>query len=427
MKKRLLFSLITILFCLSSCQPALQPGVNATATAVLSLTSTEGPSAGSKPTASQQRTVKATFTATSSPTSTEVPSATVVTSFANTTHSPMVVPATPDITNIVQQADVRFQDLTKVSSNLDFNLIESLWFNGATTWPAPYADTAHKILELGMNPGLGIRGLHTQGITGKGVNVAIIDQNLVLDHPEFKGKIVKYTDVGTGQPANQGSMHGPAVTSLLVGENIGTAPDARVYYAAAPSWTGDAQYYADALNWIVDENAKLPAGSKIRVVSVSAAPSGPGTPFKLHNDAWDSAYARATGAGILVLDCTENHGITAPCYLDLNDPDNEGKCTPGFPGKENQVMPGSISIPTSFRSTAEEYNQGIFSYQYAGLGGLSWSVPYLAGVLAMGWQIRPSLTNSQILDLIFSSAYKAPDGSLIINPVAFIEKVQSTK
>lgn len=278
-----------------------------------------------------------------------------------------------------------------------------------------------------MNPGLGIRELHAEGITGKGVNVAIIDQNMVLDHPEFQGRIVKYQDVGTNIPPGEGSMHAPAVTSLLVGNQIGTAPDARVYFAAAPSWTGDAKYQADALQWIIDENEKLPADGKIRVVSVSAAPSGQGSPFTLHNEAWDQAYQRATQAGILVLDCTVEHGITAPCYYDLDDPENAARCTPGWPGVEDyQPRPGRIHIPTSRRTTAEEYSQGQFSYQYTGRGGLSWSVPYLAGVLALGWQINPELTNTQILDMLFASAYVTEDGMAVIDPRAFIEMVQRT-
>lgn len=46
-------------------------------------------------------------------------------------------------------------------------------------------------------------------------------------------------------------MHGPAVASLLVDREIGTAPDTSIYYAAAPSWTEDSKYQADALMWIV--------------------------------------------------------------------------------------------------------------------------------------------------------------------------------
>lgn len=314
-----------------------------------------------------------------------------------------------------------------INVKLDYSLLESLWFNESTIWPDQDRDMAHDIMERGKNPGLGIRKLHDQGITGKGINVAIIDQNMQVDHPEFQGKIVEYFDVGTNRPFNEGSMHGPGVTSLLVGESIGTAPGANVYYVAAPSWTADAQYQADALNWIVDENDKLPAGDKIRVVSISAAPSGPGSPFTKNNDAWDIAYQRATEAGILVLDLTSNHGITAPCHLDLFDPDNITKCTPGFPGLEKPLLTNRIYIPTSYRTTAEEYSKGNFSYQYTGRAGLSWSIPYLTGVLALGWQIRPDLSGSQLVNIIFDTAYITDSGLKIINPGAFIDMVRRNK
>ncbi len=328
--------------------------------------------------------------------------------------------------------DVRFKDLSSLEFNPDRELMEGLTFNLKTDWPSQAIPVAREIMEKGKNPGLGVRALHEQGITGKGVNVAIIDQNLVaiLDHPEFKGKIARYYDTGTKQPKNESSMHGPAVASLLVGEQIGTAPEATLFYAAAPSWTGDAQYYADALDWIIDQSEQLPEGQKIRVVSVSAAPSGPGSPFKSNNKAWDEAFQRASEAGILVLDCTTNYGLTAPCYLDLNDPDNVSKCTPGFPGRGSpsalSAASNYIFIPTSHRTTAEEYSKGDFSYQYTGQGGLSWSIPYLAGVLAMGWQVNPNLTGKQILELVFNSAYVTEDGFKVINPPNFIDMVRQS-
>jgi len=368
LKKYLAFYIIAILLCLSGCQPIAQPAL---------LTAT-----------------------------------------------PTRVAENTEINRIEPYQDVRQLSYTELNVPLDEALIKTLWFNQSTHWPDAYRQVAQDILEKGKNPGLGIRQLHAQGITGKGIKVAIIDQNLLLDHPEFKGKIAKYFDVGTNQPSDQGSMHGPAVTSLLVGEHIGTAPEANVYYVAEPSWNADAQYVADALDWIIDESEKLPAGDKIRVVSVSAAPSGPGSPFTKNNAAWDAAYQRASEAGILVLDCTSDHGITAPCYYDLDDPDNIAKCTPGWPGVETEAMPDRIYIPTSFRTSAEEYYQGNFSYQYTGRGGLSWSVPYLSGVLALGWQVRPDLTSAQLLDLLFKSAYVTEDGLKIINPGAFIEMVK---
>ncbi len=331
------------------------------------------------------------------------------------------------IGKVLPYQDVRFKTLTDVFGNLDESLIETLWFNEATTWPSTQEEVAaRQILEQGKNPGLGMRRLHAEGITGKGVNVAIIDQNIVLDHPQFRGKIVEYHDVGTAAPPDESSMHGPAVTSLLVGEDIGTAPGARLYFVAVPSWALDAQYQADALNWIVDENAKLPQNAKIRVVSVSAAPSGPGSPFTKNNAAWDAARKRAEEAGILVLDCTADHMITAPCYLNLSNPDDVTNCTPGWPGMDGDFDSNRIYVPTSRRTTAEVYQEGQFSYQYTGRGGMSLAIPYLAGTLALGWQVNPQLTGTQLVDMLLSSAYVRDGKFRIINPPAFIALVKAS-
>ena len=340
-------------------------------------------------------------------------------------------PTSTPLSAVEPYQDVRFSNLSLLPADSvpERSLIMTLWFNGSAGWPAAYRDIAAEVLELGKNPGLGIRALHEQGVIGEGVTVAIIDQNLVtaLDHPEYAGKIVEYFDTGTGQPESRGSMHGPAVASLLMGQTVGTAPGASLYFAAAPSWNADAQYFADGLDWIVEENEKLPEGQKIRVVSVSARPSGVDTPFTANNDAWDAAVERAEAAGILVLDCTAHRGLTAPLFCDLDDPDDLTRCIPGWPEQEETpaAEPDRLYVPTSRRTTAEQYFQGEDGYQYTGSGGLSWSTPYLAGVLALGWQIRPDLDGGEMLQIAFDTAYRTPDGAKILDPAAFIEGVRS--
>jgi hypothetical protein len=83
-----------------------------------------------------------------------------------------------------------------------------------------------------------------------------------------------------------------------------------------------------------------------------------------------------------------------------------------------------LLAPSSRRTNAEEPAKGQFGYQYWGQGGLSWSIPYCAGVLALGWQERPDLDAAQMRALLFKSAYKISDGSLIINPPQFIRMVK---
>ena len=225
-------------------------------------------------------------------------------------------------------------------------------------------------------------------------------------------------------PSNQSSMHGPAVASLLVGDSIGTAPDAKLYYVAAPEWIPDAKYEADALNWIIAKNSSLPDGEKIRAVSISTDPSYLGTSTKNTAD-WDSAYVHAVNAGILIIDCSDNHGITNFCYYDIDDPDNVSACTLGLPGLVFTNDINRICIPTSLRTTAEEHIEGSFSYQFTGRGGLSWAEPYLVGVIALGWQIRPEISGDEMILLVRKSAYLTNSGALIIQPKVFIDSVKA--
>ena len=331
------------------------------------------------------------------------------------------------IQSVKEFDDVRWKDMSKLNFSNRKGLIATLRFNQKTVWPelarmSP-GEKPEKLLKDAMNPGLGVRRLHRQGITGKGINVAIIDQPMYLDHPEFAGKVVAYHDVGCG---SESSMHGPAVASLLVGTNCGTAPDARVYYVAAPSWTKDAAYQAEALYWIIQQNEGLSEAEKIRVVSVSAAPSGPGSPFEKHNKMWDRACRRAEAAGILVLDCTSHHGFIGKCWYNARVPESVSACTPGDP-RYGYHTTDHLLVPSAPRTTAEEYDKGDCSYQYCGTGGLSWSIPYCAGVLALGWQICPDLPPERMRELLFKSAYTKKDGAKIINPRKFIRLVKKAK
>ena len=70
-------------------------------------------------------------------------------------------------------------------------------------------------------------------------------------------------------------------------------------------------------------------------------------------------------------------------------------------------------------------NQGDSQYTYWGVGGLSWGIPYAAGVLALGWQLRPDLMPEQMLDLLLETAAKNDLGFPCIDPPAFIEAVQT--
>ena len=331
--------------------------------------------------------------------------------------------------------DVRSEDLSKLDLSSTKGLITTLEFNRETLWPTPdrlpEGLDPKMLLQEGMNPGLGVRALHARGITGAGVHVGLIDQPLLLDHPEYAGKIVAYHH--DGFEPHKSSMHCPAMASVLVGKQCGTAPDAKLHIVAVPSWKADASHYARALDRLVTYNENARKDQRIRVVSVSAQPSGEGSEHK-NQSLWDQAVRRAKAKGILVLDGTWRHGFVSLCWLDPQNRESVEACTPGFRNGPVEADAGHIHVPTQPRTVAEAYEGKSFGYAYGGgsrrsrrlmaKNGYSATIPYAAGVLALGWQIRPDLTPAQIKKLLFASAHVHESGAKIIHPAAFIDLIR---
>lgn len=92
--------------------------------------------------------------------------------------------------------------------------LDTYSFNDRTVLVGAEDETA-ALLEAGRDPGLGVRSLQARGITGQGVKIAIIDQSLLTDHPEISGAIAAYCETGIDSGLNEGTLHGPAVASIL--------------------------------------------------------------------------------------------------------------------------------------------------------------------------------------------------------------------
>lgn len=87
--------------------------------------------------------------------------------------------------------------------------IPNITYNEETVFPKELEKEfpAQLILEKGKSPGLGVESLHEQGITGKGVGIAIIDQVLYTGHPEYASNLALYEEMHV-VPNQSGSMHG---------------------------------------------------------------------------------------------------------------------------------------------------------------------------------------------------------------------------
>ena len=373
---------------------------------------------------------------------------------------------------IAQFEDLRGKDLsTKNLVDVPVDILRTTEFDTETIWPEkeklPKNFDPEKLLEESKNPGLGIKELHKQGITGQGVVVAIIDQKLDINHPEYKNSVVDYKEYDEAGK-EEVSMHGPAVASLLVGKDCGVAPGARLVYKATPSGRSFLSE-AQALKDIIEDNKNVPQNEKVRVVSCSIdymlEKPEPGL------DEWIDALKKAKELGIFVVDVGGNQidisfsGGGSPenkndfeNYLswlredegneELNKNISEGNIEEILK-KLREVKKDDLAnisdidlrkkiealldkrkkeivVPSDYRTMASSWNKE-GQYMYNGRGGISWSVPYLAGLFALILQINPNIKREEIAEIINKSATVNKKGLRIVNPKGIIDLVKNGK
>ena len=343
------------------------------------------------------------------------------------------------------QVDLRSYDLSAL--DLRNSLTDLLYadFNSRTIWPSadklPLAFDRELIMQLGKNPGLSIHQLHNQGITGKDIGIAIIDQPLLTGHLEYAGRLQLYEEINI-HPNAPASMHGAAVASIVVGQNVGVAPGANLFFIACsfteakPGGNGDIltfQYAEQAVRRIIEINKILPDTKKIKVISMSFGWEG-----------WEAGYAdliaaidAAKAAGLFVMNVESEeiygfkfHGLGRfPCA----DPDNFESYSPGA-FWANRFYKGfrqtdRLLIPMDSRTTASE--SGATDYVFYRTAGWSWAVPYIAGVYALAVQVDPTITPGRFWSLAMSTGqtinihYKGesiPFGP-ILDPVVLINSL----
>lgn len=299
-------------------------------------------------------------------------------------------------------------------------------FDTLTKWPPaermPEGVDPARIMEIGGNPGLGVRSLHARGITGQGVRIAVLDGTLLVDHEEYAAVLESYEEVGV-HPEKEAEMHGPAVASIAVGRTCGVAPGARLRYIAclASDWNERDHgsrliNYARAIDRILLDDAGLPPESRVRVVSIS---SGWHFPQKGALDL-NAAVARAKKAGVFVvssnLEPTFGFRFMGLSREPLADPDDFASYTgPGSwladrffsdPRRSAKFFDGRLYVPMDSRSYASP--RGPQVYSFGRVGGWSWCSPWIAGLYALACQVDPGMTPARFWKAALATARRVP-------------------
>jgi len=340
------------------------------------------------------------------------------------------------------QMDLRSYDLSALDLSGSMSDLLYATFDDRTTWPPedrmPEGFDWQLIMELGKDPGLGIRSLHAQGITGRGVGIAIIDQTLLVDHEEYVNQLRLYEETDDVIDRwSESQLHGAAVASIAVGKTVGVAPEADLYYiATARGFTNNSfSYLARSIQRILEVNEQLPPERKIRVISMSLH-------WKEGVEGYDelmAAVGEAKDAGMLIV-CANIEQIYGFKFnglgrFPLADPDAFESYEPGLfwadDFYEGERHSDRLLVPMDSRTTASPTGQS--EYVFLREGGVSWSIPYITGLYALAAQVDPEIT----LELFWSLAMETGrtielkhDGETIqlgpiVDPVALIGKLQA--
>ncbi len=290
--------------------------------------------------------------------------------------------------------------------------------------------------ERAKDPGLGVRGLHAQGLTGSGVAVAIIDGKVRRDHVEYADRLRHYEELDdfSGLPFE---MHGPAMASLLVGRSVGVAPGAELHYFAVDFARLTPERLAMAIDHVVDRNRTLPHDERVRLLSASTGYRDE------ERTVVDAAIRRAIDSDVFVLLSVYPlafldpplaiRGLGCSPWRDCRLPE-AFTFSPGeaafWRAKDESVADvlarraasdaelGYVTVyaPAHHRTVAGHHHARHYRYDVEG-GDSQWA-PYLVGVLALALQVAPELHASDLAALL---AAGAEHGDGLIVPARMIE------
>ena len=302
---------------------------------------------------------------------------------------------------------------------------------------------------------LTIEDVWDQGITGKGIGVAVLDTG-VYPHPDLGNRIVAFKDYCNGreQPYDDNG-HGSHVAGLIAGDGSkaggkfkGTAPDANIIGVKVLDGNGGGSManVIKGVQWCIENKDKY----NIKVINMSL---GAGANQKEKDDLVALAVNKALDAGIVPVIAAGNSGpgrqtvgspaiakevLTVGAYDDKNTP-GHGDDTMAFfssrgPTTRDKHIKPDIAAPgvnmVSFRSPGSSIDRANVMHlgdYYVLLSGTSMATPVTAGIVADVIQANPNLSPREVIQIMKDTAEPMADTQAILQGHGLVDPAKAVR
>lgn len=288
----------------------------------------------------------------------------------------------------------------------------------------PYDGATHAVNNLRTAETLGIKQMWDWGYYGNDSRVAVMDNGILENHPDFEDRIIdKKAIVNTiyGNSANrtgEPGSHGTPVAGVIAGagisnaDNIGMAPEALLYDIDGGDTAGSSYEMTDlgqiaGVNWAIENDVDI-INMSFGIVDgdlVNAA-----IKFDTSYVLWQTTLAQATKQGILFVKSAGNEfGLYTISQdettqdLTVGGSDVEGQDISGF--SSSGPVWGTNAIKPDVLAPGNRIQAPSISGGYLDFSGTSSSAPHVSGAAAVllnaarakGWDVNPGTLKAAIM------------------------------
>lgn len=295
-----------------------------------------------------------------------------------------------------------------------------------------YDSEVRAVLDI-ASPTVRAPMLWKEGLTGKGVVVAVLDTG-IYQHPDLSGSIVGFKDfINNRTEAYDDNGHGTHVAGCVGNQSSdykGPAPESGIVGVKVLNkiGSGSLSTIIEGVQWCIEQKSRL----NIRIINLSLG----GEAYQSYQDdplchavekAWYDGIVVCAAAGnsgpqnntigspgidpvIITVGASNDRDTRGPGNNTVADFSSRGPTIDGLE-KPDVVAPGvdivSLRSPRSLLDKSNK-NARVNSW-YFSLSGTSMATPICAGVVAQLLQVEDSLSPEQIKSILMGSAAQIPD------------------